>query len=37
MAEDLASRLRQLEQLKASGLLADSEYAERRKQILAEL
>ena len=37
MAEDLASRLRQLEQLKASGLLADSEYTERRNQILAEL
>jgi hypothetical protein len=37
MAEDLASRLRQLEQLKASGLLADSEYAERRRQILSEL
>jgi len=36
-AEDVASRLRQLEQLKASGLLAGDEYDQRRKQILAEL
>jgi len=36
-AEEIASRLRQLEQLKASGLLGEPEYAERRKQILAEL
>jgi hypothetical protein len=36
-AEDVASRLRQLDQLKASGLLGDQEYADRRKQILAEL
>jgi hypothetical protein len=36
-AEEIASRLRQLDQLKESGLLGESEYAERRKQILAEL
>jgi hypothetical protein len=36
-AEDVASRLRQLDQLKDSGLLGEDEYAERRKQILAEL
>jgi hypothetical protein len=36
-AEDVASRLRQLEQLKASGLLSGDEYDQRRKQILAEL
>jgi hypothetical protein len=36
-AEAVASRLRQLDQLKQSGLLGDAEYAERRKQILAEL
>ena len=36
-AEEIASRLRQLDQLKQSGLLGDAEYAERRKQILAEL
>jgi hypothetical protein len=36
-AEQIASRLRELEQLKQSGLLGDAEYAERRKQILAEL
>jgi TM2 domain-containing membrane protein YozV len=36
-AEDVASRLRQLEQLKASGLLSGDEYVQRRKQILAEL
>jgi len=36
-AEDIASRLRQLDQLKSSGLLGEQEYAERRKQILAEL
>ena len=36
-AEDIASRLRQLEQLKESGLLSGTEYDQRRKQILAEL
>jgi hypothetical protein len=36
-AEDIASRLRQLEQLKDSGLLSGDEYDQRRKQILAEL
>jgi hypothetical protein len=36
-AEDIASRLRQLDQLKSSGLLGEQEYAERRRQILAEL
>jgi hypothetical protein len=36
-AEDVASRLRQLDQLRSSGLLGDQEYAERRQQILAEL
>jgi hypothetical protein len=36
-AEDVASRLRQLDQLRESGLLPDAEYAERRRQILAEL
>jgi hypothetical protein len=36
-AEDIASRLRQLEQLKESGLLSGDEYDQRRKQILAEL
>jgi len=36
-AEDIASRLRRLDQLKSSGLLGEQEYAERRKQILAEL
>jgi hypothetical protein len=36
-AEDIASRLRQLDQLKTSGLLGEQEYAERRRQILAEL
>ena len=36
-AEAVASRLRQLDQLKQSGLLGEAEYAERRKQILAEL
>jgi hypothetical protein len=36
-AEDVASRLRQLDQLKESGLLSGDEYAQRRKQILAEL
>ena len=36
-AEDIASRLRQLEQLKQSGLLSGDEYDQRRKQILAEL
>lgn len=36
-AEDIASRLRQLDQLKQSGLLSGDEYDQRRKQILAEL
>lgn len=36
-AEDIASRLRQLEQLKQSGLLSGDEYDQRRKQILSEL
>jgi hypothetical protein len=36
-AEDVASRLRQLEQLKDSGLLSGDEYDQRRKQILADL
>ena len=36
-AEDIASRLRQLDQLKDSGLLSGDEYNQRRKQILAEL
>ncbi|HEY6890106.1 MAG TPA: SHOCT domain-containing protein [Solirubrobacter sp.] len=36
-AEDIASRLRQLDQLRASGLLGDDEYKQRRTQILAEL
>jgi hypothetical protein len=36
-AEDVASRLRQLDQLKASGLLSGDEYDQRRRQILAEL
>jgi hypothetical protein len=36
-AEDIASRLRQLDQLKESGLLSGDEYTQRRKQILAEL
>jgi len=36
-AEDIASRLRQLEQLKQSGLLEEAEYQARRQQILGEL
>ncbi len=36
-AEDVASRLRQLDQLRESGLLQPDEYAARRKQILADL
>jgi putative oligomerization/nucleic acid binding protein len=36
-AEDIAARLRQLDQLKESGLLDEDEYKARRKQILAEL
>jgi hypothetical protein len=36
-AEDVASRLRQLEQLKESGLLSGDEYDQRRRQILSEL
>ncbi|RKQ92086.1 hypothetical protein C8N24_1925 [Solirubrobacter pauli] len=36
-AEDIAARLRQLDQLKASGLLDDAAYDEQRKRILSEL
>jgi hypothetical protein len=36
-SEDVAARLRQLEQLKQSGLMSEAEYAERRRQILAGL
>ena len=36
-AEDIAARLRQLEQLKEAGLLDDAAYDERRRQILADL
>jgi hypothetical protein len=36
-AEDIAARLRQLDQLRQSGLLPEDDYAERRRQILAEL
>jgi hypothetical protein len=36
-ADDIAARLRQLEQLKESGLLDEATYKERRNQILAEL
>jgi uncharacterized membrane protein (UPF0136 family) len=36
-AEDVAVRLRELQQLRSSGLLDADEYAERRKQILADL
>jgi hypothetical protein len=36
-AEEVASRLRQLDQLRESGLLDESEYRRRRKQILGEL
>ncbi|MDA0168944.1 RecX family transcriptional regulator [Solirubrobacter taibaiensis] len=35
--EAIAARLRQLDQLKESGLLDDAAYAEQRKRILAEL
>jgi amino acid transporter len=36
-AEEVASRLRQLDQLKESGLLDQAAYDERRRQILADL
>jgi hypothetical protein len=36
-AEDIATRLRQLDQLRDAGLLDDAAYKERRTQILAEL
>jgi len=36
-AEDIATRLRQLDQLRDSGLLDETAYTERRNQILAEL
>jgi hypothetical protein len=36
-ADDIASRLRQLNQLRDSGLLDDAAFNERRAQILAEL
>lgn len=36
-AEDVANRLKQLDQLKASGLLDDAAYDEQRKRILSEL
>jgi len=36
-AEAIADRLRQLDQLKQSGLLDDAAYAEQRKRILGEL
>lgn len=36
-AEAIAERLRQLDQLKASGLLDDAAYADQRKRILSEL
>ncbi|MDA0179038.1 hypothetical protein OJ997_01930 [Solirubrobacter phytolaccae] len=36
-AEDVAARLRQLDQLKQSGLLDDAAYDEQRKRILSEL
>jgi hypothetical protein len=36
-ADEIAARLRQLDQLKDSGLLDEAAYDERRKQILAEL
>jgi hypothetical protein len=36
-ADDVAARLRQLDQLKDSGLLDEAAYKERRAQILAEL
>jgi len=36
-APDRAARLRELEQLKQSGLMSDAEYTERRRQILVGL
>jgi hypothetical protein len=36
-ADEIAGRLRQLDQLRDSGLLDEDAYKERRKQILAEL
>jgi hypothetical protein len=36
-ADEIAARLRQLDQLKESGLLDEAAYKDRRKQILAEL
>jgi len=36
-AEAIAERLRQLDQLKASGLVDDAAYADQRKRILSEL
>jgi hypothetical protein len=36
-ADEIAGRLRQLDQLRDSGLLDEAAYKERRKQILAEL
>jgi hypothetical protein len=36
-ADDIAARLRQLDQLKDSGLLDEATYKDRRNQILAEL
>jgi hypothetical protein len=36
-AEDIAARLRQLDQLRDAGLLDDAAYKQRRTQILAEL
>jgi len=36
-ADEVASRLRQLEQLRQSGLLGDDEYKARRAQILGDL
>jgi hypothetical protein len=36
-AEEIAARLRQLEQLRGTGIMSDDEYAERRRQILSEL
>jgi hypothetical protein len=36
-ADQIAERLRQLDQLRQSGLLDDAAYKERRQQILAEL
>jgi hypothetical protein len=36
-AEDVAARLRQLDELKASGLLDEAAFDEQRRRILAEL